>query len=141
MSGDLTQLKARGAVFAALIAMILAPSAQALGGNNVSEEFHRTVTLNANGRVSLENINGNVEITGWDKNEVQIEATGETNMMYQIVGRHYESWQRHPAAKKPLLDVSVAYDRTRLSTKDLLKAKAGDAFCSMFATPMSPTCE
>src|SRR5262249_17060199 len=37
-------------------------------------EFHKTVLLNANGRVSLENINGNVEITGWDKNEVQIDA-------------------------------------------------------------------
>jgi DUF4097 and DUF4098 domain-containing protein YvlB len=75
MAGDLTHpIKARGAVFAALIAMILAPSAQALSGNNVTEEFHRTVPLNANGRVSLENINGNVEITGWDKNEVQIDA-------------------------------------------------------------------
>jgi DUF4097 and DUF4098 domain-containing protein YvlB len=75
MSGDLSnQLKARGAVFAALIAMILAPSAQALSGNNVTEEFHKTVSLNGNGRVSLENVNGNVEITGWDKNEVQIAA-------------------------------------------------------------------
>jgi DUF4097 and DUF4098 domain-containing protein YvlB len=75
MSGDLSnQLKARGAVFAALIAMILAPSAQALSGNNVTEEFHKTVSLNGNGRVSLENVNGNVEITGWDKNEVQIDA-------------------------------------------------------------------
>ena len=75
MSGDLTnQLKARGAVFAALIVMILAPSAQALSGNNVTEEFHKTVPLNASGRVSLENVNGNVEITGWDKNEVQIDA-------------------------------------------------------------------
>jgi DUF4097 and DUF4098 domain-containing protein YvlB len=75
MSRDLaTQLKSRGAVFAALVAMILAPSAQAASGNNVTEDFHKTVPLNANGRVSLQNINGNVEITGWDKNEVQIDA-------------------------------------------------------------------
>lgn len=74
MSGDLVnQLKSRGAIFAALIAMILAPSAYA-SGNNVTEEFHKTVPLNASGRVALENINGNVEITGWDKNEVQIDA-------------------------------------------------------------------
>jgi hypothetical protein len=58
------------------------------------------------------------------KNEVQIQATGETNMMYQIVGRHFESWQRHPAPQKPIMDVEVTYDRTKLSTKDLLKAKA-----------------
>ena len=75
MSGDLaTQLKSRGAVFAALVAMILAPSAYAASGNNVTEDFHKTVPLNATGRVSLENVNGNVEITGWDKNEVQIDA-------------------------------------------------------------------
>ncbi len=40
----------------------------------VTEEFHRTVPLSANGRVSLDNINGNVTITGWDRNEVQIDA-------------------------------------------------------------------
>ena len=75
MSGDLvSQLRARGAVFAALVAMILAPSAYAVSGNNVTEEFHKTVPLNANGRVSLENVNGNVEITGWERNEVQIDA-------------------------------------------------------------------
>lgn len=75
MSGDCaSQLKARGAVFATLIAMILAPSVYASSGNNVTEEFHKTVPLNASGRVALENINGNVEISGWDKNEVQIDA-------------------------------------------------------------------
>ena len=68
MSGNLAnQLKARGAVFAALVAMILAPSAYAVSGNNVTEKFHKSVPLNATGRVSLENINGNVEITGWEK--------------------------------------------------------------------------
>jgi hypothetical protein len=58
------------------------------------------------------------------KNEVKIEAERETNLMYQIVGRHYESWQKHPAPQKPLIDVAVEYDRTKLSTKDRLKAKA-----------------
>lgn len=41
---------------------------------DVSQEFHRTVPLSANGSVSLDNINGDVEITGWSKNEVQIDA-------------------------------------------------------------------
>jgi len=73
MSGDLAnQLKSRGAVFAALIAMILAPSAQA--ASNVTEEFHKTVPLSTSGRIALENINGNVEITGWERSEVQIDA-------------------------------------------------------------------
>ncbi len=73
MSGDIThQLKSRGAVFAAALAIILAPSAYAV--NNVTEEFHKTVPLNASGQVSLENVNGAAEITGWERNEVQIDA-------------------------------------------------------------------
>lgn len=41
---------------------------------DVTQEFHRTVSLPANGRVSLSNVNGDVEITGWNRNEVQIDA-------------------------------------------------------------------
>ena len=48
---------------------------------------------------------------------------GETGAMYQIVGRHYEPWVKEAPAK-PLLEVSVDYDRTRLSTSDLLEATA-----------------
>ncbi len=40
----------------------------------VSQAFHRTVSLSPNGRVSLDNVNGNVEITGWDRAEVEIDA-------------------------------------------------------------------
>src|ERR1019366_4065178 len=53
-----------------LLALLLATSIQA----QVTQDFHRTVPLSAKGRVSLDNINGNVEITGWDRNEVQIDA-------------------------------------------------------------------
>jgi len=52
------------------LAMLIALPASA----SVSQEFHRTVPLSADGRVSLNNINGDVEITGWPKNEVQIDA-------------------------------------------------------------------
>lgn len=40
----------------------------------VKEEFHQTYPLSANGRVNLENINGNVRITVADSNEVQVNA-------------------------------------------------------------------
>ena len=40
----------------------------------VTEDFHRTVPLSSNGRVSVENVNGDVTITGWERNEVQIDA-------------------------------------------------------------------
>jgi DUF4097 and DUF4098 domain-containing protein YvlB len=38
------------------------------------EEFHQTYPLSPNGRVSLENINGGVQIKAWDRSEVQIDA-------------------------------------------------------------------
>ena len=43
--------------------------------------------------------------------------------MYQVVGRHYEAWGDKETVK-PQFDVAVDYDRTKLSTKDMLKAKA-----------------
>lgn len=38
------------------------------------EEFHQTYALAADGRVSLGNINGSVRVTGWDRNEVKVDA-------------------------------------------------------------------
>jgi len=55
---------------AAALALLIAIPAYA----EVTQEFHKTVPLNADGRVSLSNINGDVEITGWNRNEVQIDA-------------------------------------------------------------------
>ena len=40
----------------------------------VMEEFHQTYPLNVNGRVELQNINGAVHITAWDRNEVKVDA-------------------------------------------------------------------
>src|SRR5258708_3463723 len=40
----------------------------------ITEEFHQTYPLNANGRVSIENINGGVRISVWDQNEVKVDA-------------------------------------------------------------------
>lgn len=60
------------ATLGAILALVM--TAAATVNAEVSEQFHRTVPLAADGRVSLDNINGNVEITGWDRNEVQIDA-------------------------------------------------------------------
>jgi hypothetical protein len=64
------------------------------------------------------------EYTQPGRNEVEIEVSGTTNLMYQIVGRHYEPWKHVPTSKKPVIEVTVDYDRTKLSTADLLRAKA-----------------
>src|SRR5947209_18330878 len=40
----------------------------------VTEEFHQTYPLTADGRVSLTNINGGVRVSVWDRSEVKIDA-------------------------------------------------------------------
>lgn len=43
-------------------------------GEELREEFKQTYPLSATGRVSLENINGSVRISVWDRNEVLVSA-------------------------------------------------------------------
>jgi DUF4097 and DUF4098 domain-containing protein YvlB len=64
----------------ALMAFALAIFASA----QVTEDFHRTVPLTSNGRVSVENVNGNVTITGWERNEVQINAVKRANSQEKL---------------------------------------------------------
>lgn len=40
----------------------------------LSEEFHQTYAITADGRVELDNINGAVHISSWDRNEVKVDA-------------------------------------------------------------------
>lgn len=51
-------------------ALLLGAAAHA----RVTEKFSQTYALNADGVVSLSNINGDVDIEAWDRNEVQLEA-------------------------------------------------------------------
>ena len=65
-----------GAVLGALCALVLA-SAPSFAQDNrraFTEEFHQTYPLAAGGRVELENINGSVHITAWERNEVKVDA-------------------------------------------------------------------
>ncbi len=58
--------------FTLLVATALFAAGSALA--TVTETVNKTYVLAADGIVSLENVNGDVEITGWDKNEVRIDA-------------------------------------------------------------------
>ena len=64
-----------GAVLGTLAAfLVLAMHAHASDQGSETEEFHQTYPLTANGRVELSNINGAVHISGWDRNEVKVDA-------------------------------------------------------------------
>jgi DUF4097 and DUF4098 domain-containing protein YvlB len=40
----------------------------------MTEEFHQTYALTADGRIELDNINGDVHISSWERNEVKVDA-------------------------------------------------------------------
>ena len=54
--------------------MIFVGGARTQTDEKLREEFHQTYPLAADGRVSLENINGSVTISTWDRNEVKVDA-------------------------------------------------------------------
>src|SRR5450755_1701969 len=85
------------ALFSVLIAFAMSAGAQ------VTAEFHRTVPLSSTGRVSLENINGNVTITGWDRNDVQIDAVKKARDQQKL--------------DEALIEVNAASDSVEIKTR------------------------
>jgi DUF4097 and DUF4098 domain-containing protein YvlB len=64
-----------GAILGTLCALLLAAAqGHASESRQFTQEFHQTYTLSAGGRVELDNINGAVHITGWDRKEVKVDA-------------------------------------------------------------------
>ena len=65
-----------GAILGTLCALLfaVAESHAAENRGQFTEEFHQTYALAAGGRVALDNINGSVHITGWDRNDVKVDA-------------------------------------------------------------------
>lgn len=66
-----------GAILGAFLALMLNSAlahARDDDGARVTEEFHHTYPLAADGRIDLQNINGEVHITAWDQNEVKVDA-------------------------------------------------------------------
>jgi hypothetical protein len=58
------------------ISTILLTATFAVGSDQgkLTEEFHKTYPLSAQGRIELENINGPVHISSWDRDEVKVDA-------------------------------------------------------------------
>jgi hypothetical protein len=64
-----------GVIVGTLCALLLAAQGQASDrGRAFTEEFHQTYALSPGGQINLENINGAVHITAWDRNEVKVDA-------------------------------------------------------------------
>lgn len=50
----------------------------------VSESFERTVALSANGALEVSNVNGSIDLTAWDRNEVRIEAVKKARSVEKL---------------------------------------------------------
>src|SRR6266550_8493917 len=61
-------------IFLALLLNVALAHARDNDDAVMMEEFHHTYPLTANGRIGLENINGAVHISVWDRNEVKVDA-------------------------------------------------------------------
>jgi hypothetical protein len=68
--------KIRITFYIALLCVAVFGTGRAMTQNNneLREEFHQTYPMTPNGRISLENINGGVQINTWNRNEVKVDA-------------------------------------------------------------------
>lgn len=86
-----------GAVIGTLCALfVLALSAHAFDHRGAfNEEFHQTYALTADGRVELDNLNGAVHISTWDRNEVKVDAVKYADSKERLDEAHIEV-ESHP---------------------------------------------
>jgi len=61
-----------GTICALFVLALGAPASDHRGA--LTEEFHQTYSLTPDGRIELDNINGPVHISSWERNEVKVDA-------------------------------------------------------------------
>lgn len=134
----LIKKKGPGGTWGSTQATILALKALVRGSGNRPQKGVAKFTILVNGKEAatgeITEKNSDVmqifdlqKVTQVGQNEVKIQVEGETNVMYQVVARHFEPWVEKPQ-KAPVLTVDVDYDRTELSTDDRLNATAKVVF-------------
>jgi DUF4097 and DUF4098 domain-containing protein YvlB len=68
------------------LAGVLGTFVTSYGSGTYQAEFHQTYALEPHGRVVLENINGDVHITAWDRNEVKVDAMKRAHSLERLEG-------------------------------------------------------
>lgn len=92
-----------------ILSLLLLSAGAARADETVTEKLAKTYPLTANGSLSLKNVNGNVTLEAWDRNEVQVEAekkvkAGDAAEARQILG-------------KVRIDVQASASAVRIETK------------------------
>src|SRR5215467_3501084 len=76
-----------GALLGAVLALVLSAYAHA---QEYTEQFHHTYPLSANGDVDISNVNGRVQITGTEANEVKVDAVKRAESKQKLDDAHIE---------------------------------------------------
>src|SRR5712672_681828 len=71
-----------GSICAVLLLVLGAQASEHRGA--YTEEFHQTYALTPDGRVELDNINGAVHISTWERNEVKVDAVKYAETMERL---------------------------------------------------------
>jgi hypothetical protein len=64
----------RPALRATAVSLLLSAVFWAAPGLAISKEFHQSYPLQPGGALELQNVNGTVDVQGWDRNEVEVHA-------------------------------------------------------------------
>ncbi len=94
-------MKSKSFAAASLATLLVALAASA--GQEFSYEFQQTLPLGPQGSVHLENVNGNVHISTWDRDEVKIDAV-----------KHAKKREHLDEVK---IDIDAKADRVGIKTK------------------------
>jgi DUF4097 and DUF4098 domain-containing protein YvlB len=87
-----------------LVSLLGSLGAAALGGHAAETSFDRVLPLASGGQFALENVNGSVQVEGWEREAVEIEAvkTGE-----------------HDAQELDLVKIDVQSDANRIAVRTI----------------------
>ena len=128
--------------FGAALGTICAMLVLALGAHAsdhrgaLTEEFHQTYPMTADGRVELSNINGDVHISSWDQNQVKVDAVKYADSKERLdearievdsksnslsirtrYPEHNQSWNRGSHDNPASVEYSLTVPREPSSTK------------------------
>lgn len=76
--------------------------------NSISEEFHQTIPLNADGRLTLDNVNGEIRIVTWDENSVRVDAVKRARSQ-----DHLDAVKIEINASRELVEVKTKHPKSR----------------------------
>jgi hypothetical protein len=126
-------------------ATVLALKALVAGAGGPKQQGKATFTVAVNGKEAAE---GQVTEDSADvlrqfdlkdhvrtgPNEATVGVKGETGLLYQVAGWHFEPYRAGPQ-QRPVLEAVMDYDRPSPSTKDVLRAKAAVKYDGRGPTP------